>query len=110
MENQVDGRPSRWTFLTNHAHVLLCIAADPGVRLRDVAERVGITERATQGIVGDLVEAGYVSRTRVGRRNHYAVRDDLPLRHPIEQEHAIGHLLQLVAPPATPPRRTRSRG
>ncbi len=110
MATRVDERPTRWTFLTNHAHVLLCIAGDPGVRLRDVAERVGITERATQGIVGDLVDAGYVSRTRVGRRNHYAVRDDLPLRHPIEQEHAIGHLLQLVAPPTGASRRARTRG
>lgn len=109
MASQNDERSARWTFLTNHAHVLLCIAADPGVRLRDVAERVGITERATQGIVGDLVASGYVERSRVGRRNHYAVRADLPLRHPIEQEHAIGHLLQLVTPPATPAKRARSR-
>lgn len=96
-----------WTFLTNHAHVLVCIARDPGIRLRDVAEHVGITERATQGIVSDLVEAGYVSRSRVGRRNHYAVRDDLPLRHPLEHDQAVGNLLQVVAP--VPPRRTRRR-
>lgn len=96
-----------WTFLTNHAHVLVCIARDPGIRLRDVAEHVGITERATQGIVSDLVEAGYVSRARVGRRNHYAVRDDLPLRHPLEQDQAIGNLLQVVTP--TSPRRARRR-
>lgn len=108
MESRTDERQGRWTFLTNHAHVLLCIAADPGVRLRDVAERVGITERATQGIVGDLVEAGYVIRTRVGRRNQYAVRPDLPLRHPIEQDHAIGHLLQLIEPQPTP-RRSRTK-
>ena len=95
-----------WTFLTNHAHVLVCIARDPGIRLRDVAEHVGITERATQGIVSDLVEAGYVSRTRVGRRNHYSVRDDLPLRHPLEHDQAVGNLLQVVSPP---PRRTRRR-
>jgi hypothetical protein len=103
-----DGRVSRtgWTFLTNHAHVLVCIAREPGVRLRDVAERVGITERATQGIVSDLVEAGYVSRTRVGRRNQYAVRDDLPLRHPLEHGQAVGNLLQVVSPvPARPARR-----
>ncbi len=104
-----DARVSRigWTFLTNHAHVLVCIARDPGIRLRDVAERVGITERATQGIVSDLVEAGYVSRTRVGRRNHYAVQDDLPLRHPLEHEQAVGSLLQVVTP--TPTRRARRR-
>ncbi len=89
---------ARWTFLTNHAHVLVCIARDPGIRLRDVAERVGITERATQGIVSDLVEAGYVTRTRVGRRNQYAVNADLPLRHPLEQEQVIGTLLDVVSP------------
>lgn len=93
-------RQARWTFLTNHAHVLLCIARDPGVRLRDVATRVGITERATQGIVSDLVEGGYVARTRVGRRNQYAVQGDLPLRHPLEQEHAVGQLLELLSPAA----------
>lgn len=87
---------AKWTFLTNHAHVLICVARDPGVRLRDVAERVGITERATQGIIGDLVGAGYVIRTRVGRRNHYSVRDDLPLRHPLERDHPIGELLSLL--------------
>lgn len=92
-----ESSPSRWTFLSNHAHVLICVSRDPGVRLRDVAERVGITERATQGIVADLVADGYVIRTRVGRRNHYSVRDDLPLRHPLESDHAIGELLGLLA-------------
>ncbi len=96
---------ARWTFLTNHAHVLVCIARDPGVRLRDVAERVGITERATQGIVSDLVDAGYVTRTRVGRRNQYAVDADLPLRHPLEQEQVIGMLLDVLS--ARPGRRGR---
>lgn len=92
-------RPNaRWTFLTNHAHVLVCIARDPGVRLRDVAQRVGITERATQGIVGDLVDAGYVTRTRVGRRNQYSVRPDLPLRHPLEHDQVVGQLLDVVSP------------
>ena len=88
-------RPS-WTFLTNHAHVLNCIAADPDTRLRDVAVRVGITERAAQLILADLVEAGYVTRTRVGRRNHYQIHDDIPLRHPIEREHQIGVLLDAL--------------
>lgn len=86
----------KWTFLTNHAHVLVCVARDPGVRLRDVAERVGITERATQGIIGDLVAAGYVDRRRIGRRNHYSVRDDLPMRHPLDHQHQIGDLLDLL--------------
>lgn len=87
----------KWTFLTNHAHVLICVANDPGVRLRDVAERVGITERATQGIIGDLVAAGYVERTRVGRRNHYSVREHLPLRHQMDRQLQIGDLLELLS-------------
>jgi DNA-binding Lrp family transcriptional regulator len=90
--------PSRWTFLTNHTHVLICIARDPATRIRDLAERVGITERSAQGIVGDLVDGGYVTRTRVGRRNRYAIRDDLPLRHPVEQERAVGELLAALLP------------
>ena len=90
-------RASRWTFLTNHARVLLCISGDPGIRLRDVAERVAITERAAQVIVTDLVEQGYITRTRVGRRNIYEVRHDRPLRHPLEQAHQIGSLLELLA-------------
>jgi hypothetical protein len=86
-----------WTFLSNHGHVLVCIAGDPGIRGRDIAARVGITERAAQAIVADLVEDGYVTRTRIGRRNHYEVNPDLPLRHPVEQPHSVGELLRLVA-------------
>lgn len=89
-------KPS-WTFLTNHGHVLVCIAGDPGIRGRDIAARVGITERAAQAIVADLVSGGYVQRTRVGRRNHYEIDSDRPLRHPVEQPHSVGELLQLVA-------------
>jgi DNA-binding MarR family transcriptional regulator len=85
-----------WTFLTNHAHVLLCIVRDPGIRLVDVARQVGVTERAAQRIVADLVEAGYLSRSRDGRRNRYVVHADQPLRHPLEQTHAIGELLDLL--------------
>jgi DNA-binding IclR family transcriptional regulator len=87
---------NQWTFLTNHAHVLLCIARDPGARLRDVAERVGITERAAQRIVAELEQGGYVTRTRVGRRNHYDIHPELPLRHPVEQHRDIGALLTLL--------------
>ena len=86
-----------WTFLTNHGHVLVCIAGDPGIRSRDIAVRVGITERATQAIIADLVGDGYVKRTRMGRRNHYEINPDRPLRHPVEQPHSVGELLQLVA-------------
>ena len=100
-----------WTFLTNHAHVLLCIAADPEVRLRDVATRVGITERAVQRIVTDLEEAGYLQREREGRRNRYTVAREQPLRHPIERHRSVSALIALVeeAPPP-PPAPARARG
>lgn len=88
---------TEWTFLTNHAHVLLCIASDPSVRLRDVAETVGITERATQRIVADLCNAGYLTRTRVGRRNTYEVDTDLPLRRTIREETSVSDLLRLLS-------------
>lgn len=91
---------SNWTFLTNHAHVLLCIARDPQIRLRDVAEQVGITERATQSIVAHLEASGYLERTRVGRRNAYRLHGDAPLRHPLEEKHTIGELLGLLDAPA----------
>lgn len=86
-----------WTFLSNHGHVLVAIAQDPGSRGRDIAERVGITERAAQAIIADLVEAGYVERTRVGRRNHYEIRADMAVRHPNEQPASVGDLLAAVA-------------
>jgi DNA-binding Lrp family transcriptional regulator len=87
-----------WTFLSNHAHALMCIAEDPDVRMRDIADSVGITERAAQRIVADLVEAGYVSRRRIGRRNTYTVHPNAPLRHPLESEHTIGELLDVLVP------------
>jgi hypothetical protein len=85
-----------WTFLTNHAHVLLCIARDPLVRLRDVASVVGITERAAQSIVADLVGEGYLSRTRVGRRNEYEIHTDRPLRHSSTAAITVGGLLEFL--------------
>lgn len=91
-----DARPSTWTFLTNHAHVLVCIAEQPDIRGRDIAARVGITERAAQAIVADLVSEGYVTRTRDGRRNRYEVLADAPLRHPLEHDHTVGELLVTV--------------
>ena len=87
---------STWTFLTNHAHVLLVLAREPDARMRDVAERVGITERAVHRIVGELEEAGYLEREKEGRRNRYRLRRDLPLRHPVEQHRRIESLLSLV--------------
>ena len=85
-----------WSFLTNHARVLLCIARDPGVRLRDIAADIGVTERSAHGIVTDLVEAGYVVKDKDGRRNRYRIQEHLPLRDPITQERTIGELLDLL--------------
>lgn len=97
---------SRWTFLTNHAHVLVCIAEEPDVRGRDIADRVGITERAAQAIVADLVSDGYVTRAREGRRNRYEIHRDEPLRHPLDHDHTVGELLVTLGRlrPATPSR------
>ena len=89
-----DGKP--WTFVTSHTQVLLCLARDPNVRLRDVAETVGITERAAQRILGDLVEAGYVERERIGRRNHYTVNAVLAMRHSSQRNLEVGQLLDLL--------------
>ena len=89
---------SSWTFITNHAQVLLCIATDPGVRMRDVAADVGITERAVQRIIQELEEGGVLERTRIGRRNHYQVLASEPLRHPIESHRKVADLLRLGTP------------
>ena len=85
-----------WTFLTNHAHVLICIAHQPDIRIRDIADRVGITERAAQRIVADLVEGGYVVRKRVGRRNAYTVKRDARLRHPLQSDHSVGEIVGVL--------------
>lgn len=85
-----------WTFLSNHGHVLVCLSLDPDARLRDVAERVGITERAVQLLVADLEAAGYVSKTKTGRRNRYRVRRDGRFRHPLERQVTVGDFLDLV--------------
>ncbi len=92
--------PARWTFLTNHGHALVAIARDGDIRLRDLATALGVTERTAQAVVNDLVEAGYVTRTRVGNRNRYGVRTDLPFRHPVERDHAVGELLGVLGPTA----------
>ncbi|MGF1632817.1 MAG: helix-turn-helix transcriptional regulator [Phycisphaerae bacterium] len=88
--------PGGWTFLSNHSHVLICLARDPELRLRDVAAAVGITERAVQNIVADLEAGGVVERERVGRRNHYVVHRDVPLRHPVESHKTVGDLLRAL--------------
>lgn len=88
--------PPEWTFLSNHGHVLVCLALDPQARLRDIAARVGITERAVQGILRNLEDAGYVLKERVGRRNTYAVKGDQPFRHPLESRVPVGDFLRLI--------------
>ena len=87
---------SQWTFFTNHAHVLFCLAQNPDLQLRHVAERVGITERAAQRIVHELENDGYIQIRKEGRRNHYALLVDRPLRHPIEQVHTVQQLLEFL--------------
>jgi DNA-binding MarR family transcriptional regulator len=90
--------PTAWSFLTNHARVLLCIAQDPGIRLRDIGATVGITERAAHRIVDELVEAGYLTRERRGRRSHYTIVDHLPLPDPLVREQRVADLLRLLTP------------
>lgn len=85
-----------WTFLTNHSHVLICLWKQPDMRLRDVALVVGITERAVQKIVQELEAGGILVRERVGRRNHYRIELDRPLRHPVEAHQTVRNLLQMV--------------
>ena len=104
-----DGRPDppsggRWTFLTNHGHVLLTLFRNPDHRQRDIAELVGITEGAVQRILHDLEADGYLDVRRVGRRNHYVVHPELSLRHPLEAGHAVGELLHQLAPLTSPTR------
>ena len=88
-----------WRFVTNHAHVLACIAANPTLRLRDIAATVGITERSAANIVADLEEAGYLTKTRDGRRNRYELHDELPLRHPHHRHHTVGELIRFLQAP-----------
>lgn len=92
-----------WTFLSNYAHVLICLADNPDVRLRDVADRVGITERTAFRLIGELEEAGIVERAREGRRNHYVINTKAHLRHPVEEHCTVGDLLEIVLqqPPHT---------
>ena len=100
MSSRTDDKP--WTFVTNHTQVLLCLAQNPDARLRDVAQAIGITERAAQRILADLVESGYVERTRIGRRNHYTINRDRTMRHTAQLNHEIGGLLDLLEPAQQP--------
>jgi transposase len=87
---------SSWGFLSNHGRVLLCLAHDPGMRLRDIAARMGITERSAYGIVADLTEAGYITKGKDGRRNHYQIQAHLPLPEPTSRERTVGEVLALL--------------
>ena len=92
------------SFLSNHGHVLVCIARDPDIRLRELAAKIGITERGANKIVTELAELGYVERVRRGRRNHYEVRGDRPMRHSLHRHHEVGELLEVLADGAAPRR------
>jgi len=94
MSTPDDKKP--WRFLSNHTQVLLCIHRDPDARFLDIARMVGITERAAQRIVADLIESGYVESERIGRRNHYRVNTDIAMRHPAQDGHDVGELLRLL--------------
>ena len=88
--------PATWTFLSNHAHVLICLSRSSDLRMRDIAQEVGITERAVQRIVAELIDGGFLSVSKDGRRNHYTVNDKLALRHPVEAHRTIRDLLALL--------------
>jgi predicted transcriptional regulator len=94
---QHPGRAGEWTFVTTHLLVLLCIAEDPRMRMSDVASRVGVTERAVQRIIADLVDTGYLARVRMGRRNVYEINADMPLRHLETQHKRLGDLLAVLS-------------
>jgi hypothetical protein len=96
-------KPSDHTFrfVTNHAHVLAYLSANPTARLRDVADEVGVTERRVATIVADLADAGYLTKRRDGLRNRYRVREDLPLRHPRHRHHTVGELIGFLEDPST---------
>jgi hypothetical protein len=89
-----------WHFVTNYSHVLACIASDPGARLRDIAGTVGVTERTASQLVRDLEHAGYLTKTRTGRRNRYEVHDELPLRHPLHRHRNVGELIRFLQGPS----------
>lgn len=92
----MNSTPAHWTFLSNHSHVLICLARDPSMRMREVADQVGITERAVQRIVRELTEAGVIEARKVGRRNQYRIHRDTALRHPLESRRTVGNLLDAV--------------
>jgi hypothetical protein len=100
--------PPTWSFLTNHAQVLLCIAHDPSIRLREIGDMVGITERAAHRIVNELDDAGYLARTRNGRRNHYEIHSQATLPDPLARGQKVGDLLAVLGADSQPSRHRRS--
>jgi hypothetical protein len=107
MKSDSSNESQHWSFLTNHARVLQAIAADSTIRLRDIAAEAGVTERTAAQIVHDLERVGYLTKTRNGRRNHYEIRDELPLRHPRHQHRTLGELIRFLEEPAEPDRSGR---
>jgi Mn-dependent DtxR family transcriptional regulator len=109
MKTSTTNQHHLWRFVTNHAHVLEAIATDPTIRLRDIAQEVGITERTAAQIVNDLEEAGYLTKTRDGRRNQYEVHEELPLRHPQHHHRTVGQLIRFLETPPEQAVRQRNR-
>jgi Mn-dependent DtxR family transcriptional regulator len=93
---------AKWSFLTNHARALLCIAHDPGVRLREIAVALDITERSAHNIVNELIEVGYVIKDKRGRRNHYEIQEQLPLRESFGRKRTIGEILDVLGRASAP--------
>jgi hypothetical protein len=104
------GRRPAWTVFTNHGLVLICLGFDPDARVRDIAATIGLTERAVQAILHDLVEANYITRTRIGRRNHYVIRREAPLSHPFQAVATVGDLLGAVNDDRSPPSASTGAG
>ena len=109
MRSSSGNQDHSFRFVTNHAHVLQVISANPTARLRDIAETVGITERTAAQIVNDLEGAGYLTKSREGRRNHYDVHEELPLRHPQHRHNTVGDLIRFLQAPATANSRRTAR-
>lgn len=108
--SKIESSAGGWTFLTNHAHTLICLARRPDSVLREIAAEVGITERAVHNIVSDLEESGVLTRVREGRRNRYVIHPDRPLRHPVESHRTVGELIGLVEDLPTRTGKSSQRG
>jgi DNA-binding MarR family transcriptional regulator len=98
-EAQASSSSRQWTFLTNHGHAIIYLNSHPDARIRDIAAVIGITERAAQAILSDLEADGYITKTKIGRRNHYELHDSLKFRHPVEAGHKVSELLEIFSEP-----------